>query len=371
MKIKDVGHALDQLAPFAYQMSFDNSGLLVGHPDNSVSKILCALDITDSVLDEAIQQRVDCIVAHHPLIFNPLTKLTGENPTERLVIKAIRHGIGIYAVHTNLDQVADGVNERLSQAIGLTQTSILQPAQAALKKLVTFCPDMNAEDGSYYPGVIRQALFEAGAGRIGKYDHASFNAAGKGTFKAPEGATPFVGKGARMHVQEEIRIETVFPAPVQNKVIAALQAAHPYEEVAYDVYPLDNTFTGVGAGMIGQLPEPTGEVHFLKNLKANLHARGIRHTALTGNQIRKVAVCGGAGRFTLANAIAEGADALVTADFKYHDFFDVDHQLLLVDAGHYESEQFTPEILYNYIEKALPEATVTISACNTNPIYYL
>ena len=371
MKIKHLGQALDHFAPFAYQMDFDNSGLLVGHPETPLRKILCTLDVTDAVLDEAIAQQADCIAAHHPLIFNPLTKLTGETATERLVIKAIRNDIAIYAVHTNLDQMAKGVNNRLAKALGLNQPRILQPAEATLKKLVTFCPDMNDEYGNYYPGVIRQALFEAGGGRIGDYDQTSFNAEGKGTFRAPVGASPFVGKEGQMHVHDEVRIETAFPAPAQKQVIAALEAAHPYEEVAYDVYPLDNTFNSVGAGMIGHLPEPVGEMHFLKDLKANLQASGVRHTALTGNAIQKVAVCGGAGRFTLSRAVAEGADALVTADFKYHDFFDVDQRLLLVDVGHYESEQFTPEILYDLIADELPEVDVTISACNTNPIYYL
>lgn len=371
MKIKHLGQVLDQLAPFAYQMSFDNSGLQVGHPEDPIEKILCTLDVTDAVLEEAIQQQADCIVAHHPLIFSPLKKLTGQTPTERLVIKAIRHGIGIYAVHTNLDQVSEGVNQRLAQALGLTNTQILQPSNRALKKLVTFCPSMNSEDGHYYPGIIRQALFEAGAGQTGGYDQASFNAKGKGTFRAPEGSSPFVGKEDQMHVQEEVRIETIFPSAIQGQVISALQSAHPYEEVAYDVYTLDNTFNDVGAGMLGKLPEAVGEMHFLRDLKANLHAQGLRHTALTGNHIERVALCGGAGRFTLSKAVKEGADALVTADFKYHDFFDVDQQLLLVDVGHYESEQFTPEILYNYIAKELPETSVTISACNTNPIYYL
>ncbi len=371
MRIKDLGQVLDQLAPFSYQMSFDNSGLLVGHPEDTIEKILCTLDVTDTVLDEAIHQQADCIVSHHPLIFSPLKKLTGQTPTERLVIKAIRNGIGIYAVHTNLDQVSNGVNQRLAEALGLTNTQILQPSYQVLKKLVTFCPSMNSEDGHYYPGIIRQALFEAGAGQAGSYDQASFNAKGKGTFRAPEGSSPFVGKEDQMHVQEEVRIETIFPSAIQGQVLAALQSAHPYEEVAYDVYSVDNTFNDVGAGMIGKLPEVVGEMHFLRDLKANLHAQGLRHTKLTGNPIEKVAICGGAGRFTLSKAVQEGADALVTADFKYHDFFDVDQQLLLVDVGHYESEQFTPEILYNYIANQLPEATVSISACNTNPIYYL
>lgn len=371
MKLKYLCYALEDLAPTAYQMSFDNSGLLVGHPEDQVEKVLCSLDITDEVLDEAQDLKADCIVAHHPLIFNSLKRLTGQTPTERLVIRAIRSGIAVYAIHTNLDQVAWGVNHRLSEAIGLTNTRILKPEQHTLKKLVTFCPDMNADNGSYYPGVIRQALFDAGAGQIGAYDQSSFNAEGKGTFRAPEDAQPFVGKQARMHVQDEVRIETVFPSHLQSAVVKALISAHPYEEVAYDVYPLDNTFNAIGAGMIGELPEATEEMTFLQTLKQNLQAKGIRHTALTGQPVQKVAVCGGAGRFTLDDAIRQGADALVTADFKYHDFFDVDQHLLLADVGHYESEQFTPELLYYHIERQLPGITVAISACNTNPIHYL
>jgi dinuclear metal center YbgI/SA1388 family protein len=371
MKLKYLTNVLENLAPAQYQMSFDNSGLLVGHPEDQVEKVLCTLDVTDEVMDEAQDIGADCIVAHHPLIFQSLKRITGQTPTERLVVRAIRHGIAVYGIHTNLDQVAWGVNDRLAQAIGLTDTQILKPEKHTLKKLVTFCPDMNANDGTYYPGAIRQALFDAGAGQIGSYDQSSFNAEGKGTFRAPENSQPFVGNQSRMHVQDEVRIETVFPAPQQGAVIKALTGAHPYEEVAYDVYPLDNTFKAVGAGMIGHLPEPREEMAFLQELKRNLNAPGIRHTALTGQPVQKVAICGGAGRFTLPDAIKQGADALVTSDFKYHDFFDVDQHLLLADIGHYESEQFTPELLYNHIGSQLPEVTAAISACNTNPIHYL
>lgn len=371
MKLKHLGKNLENLAPLSYQMSFDNSGLLVGHPEDPIKKVLLTVDVTDEVLDEAVDQKADCIIAHHPLIFKELRKLTASTPTERLVMKAIRNGIAIYAIHTNLDQVAWGVNKGLAQAIGLSSTSILRPENQTLKKLVTFCPDMNASDGSYYPGIIRQALFDAGAGDAGDYDQSSFNAEGKGTFRAPEGSTPFVGTQSRMHVQEEIRIETVFQAPYQQSVIKALKAAHPYEEVAYDVYPLDNQFNGVGAGMIGYLSSPQDEMQFLKHLKTKLNAKSIRHSILTGKKVHKVAICGGAGSFLLPDAIQQEADAFVTADLKYHDFFDADQQLLLADVGHYESEQFTPELLYNYIEGQLPEITANISACNTNPIYHL
>jgi len=371
MQIRAITDFLESVAPLSLQESYDNSGLLVGRADASLKGVLCCLDVTESLLEEAIDKGCNLIIAHHPVIFGSLSRLNGKNHVERAVMKAIKHDIALYATHTNLDKAASGVNAKIAGKLGLQNISILRPSKGVLKKLVTFCPNINAESGEYYPGIIRQALFNAGAGQIGNYDQTSFNIKGKGTFRAPDEAHPFVGSKARMHVQDEVRIETVFPAYRQEDIVRTLTEAHPYEEVAYDVYPLDNTFIPTGAGMIGELEQPVSENEFLAQVKSGMQTSCIRHTAFTGQNVQQVAVCGGAGRFLLNDAVQQGAEAFVTSDFKYHDFFDVEGRLLLADIGHYESEQFTIDLLYDWLENEFSEVDLYKTDLNTNPIYYL
>lgn len=371
MQIKAITDFLENLAPLYLQESFDNSGLLLGSHQQEVNKALCTLDVTEAVVEEAIEKGCQLILAHHPLIFSPLYQLNGKNHVERAILKALKNDIAIYAAHTNLDNAGAGVNAKIADKLGLKNTEILRPKAGILKKLVTFCPNLNSNSGEYYPGIIRQALFNAGAGKIGDYDQTSFNMQGKGTFRPPDASQPFVGEKQRMHVQDEIRIETVFPAYLQKDVIQTLFDAHPYEEVAYDVYPLDNTFTPTGSGMVGELPEKMEESDFLNHVKTTMQANGIRHTNLTGQSVKKVAICGGAGRFLLKDAIKAGAEAFVTSDFKYHDFFDVEDQFLLADIGHYESEQFTIDLLYDWVKHEFPNFDLYKTEVNTNPIHYL
>ena len=362
--IQDILNSIEVFAPPALQESYDNSGLQCGNTRLEATGALLCLDITHGVINEAIEKKCNLVIAHHPLIFSPLKKLSGTNYVEELIIKAIKHDIVLYACHTNADNVATGVNHKMAQKLGLMNTRVLQPKKGMLKKLVTFCPDKQAE-------VLREALSNAGCGEIGNYSHCSFNSPGTGTFKANENAKPFVGEKNVLHQESEIRIETIFESYKEKQVIAALLKAHPYEEVAYDIYALDNTHPQIGSGMFGELSEEMDEKEFLQRLKLIFKANGIRHTAFLHKKIKKVALCGGSGSFLVKDALAAKADVFISGDFKYHQFFDADNKVLIADIGHYETEQFTPEIFYEVISKKMPTFAAYLSHLNTNPINYL
>lgn len=364
MTIGDITHYLESIAPLSLQESYDNSGLLTGDRTALVTGVLVSLDMTEEVLDEALRQGCNMVVAHHPIIFSGLKKLTGTNYIERTVIKAIREGIALYAIHTNLDNVATGVNDKMADKLGLTDRRILQPRRQILRKLVTFAPHANAGD-------VRFALFEAGAGSIGHYDHCSFNVEGYGTFRGDETTQPHVGQRGQDHEEPETRLEVIYPMFAEAAILRALRKSHPYEEIAYDIIPLENAWQEAGSGMIGLLPEPMGEDEFLQKLKSTFGAGGIRHTRKIGRNISRVALCGGAGSFLLRDAIMARADAFVTADFKYHQFFDADGHLLLADIGHYESEQYTKDLLHSLLTKKFANFAVHLSKVNTNPVNYL
>ncbi|SEA93884.1 Nif3-like dinuclear metal center hexameric protein [Pedobacter hartonius] len=354
---------LEEYAPLNYQEDYDNSGLLTGHPDQEITVALVALDCVEEIVDEAIAKGCNLIITHHPIVFKGLKKLTGKNYVERVLLKAIKNNIAIYAIHTNLDSVHNGVNGMICKRLGLQQAKILHPREGLLKKLVTFCPSLQAPP-------LRDALFAAGAGNIGNYSDCSFNAAGTGTFKAGSGTHPFVGEQWVQHHEAETRIETIFLVQNERKVMLALLENHPYEEIAYDIYDLENKLDTVGAGMIGWLEKEMDAAEFLSFVKTRMNATVIRHTRATGKKIKKVAVCGGSGSFLLGHAQAAGADAFITADFKYHEFFDADGKLMIADIGHFESEQFTSDLLIDIIREKFPNFAIRLTEHNTNPINY-
>lgn len=360
--IKQVIGLLEELAPPFYQESYDNCGLLTGSPSWELKGILVTLDCTEAVVDEAIQKGCNLVVAHHPIIFGGLKKLNGKNYVERTVIKAIKNDVAIYAIHTNLDNVLHGVNAKICEKIGLTGLRILQPKQGDLKKLVVYVPNTH-----FTP--VQTALFHAGAGNLGNYSECSFYSEGKGTFKGNEKAQAFVGEKNEQHTEPEIRLEVVMPDHKLGRVVAALLEAHPYEEVAYDIIPLANSNLQTGSGMIGELEKEMEPEKFLLHLKKSMDLNLIRYTSLN-KPVKKVAVCGGAGSFLVKQAIAAGADAYVSADFKYHEFFDAENQLMIADIGHYESEIFTINLLADEITKKMPTFAVILSNINTNPINY-
>lgn len=364
MRIKDVTSFLESIAPRSLQESYDNSGLITGNPDEEVTGILTTLDCTEDVIQEAVDSGANLVVAHHPIVFKGLKKLTGSNYVERTIIKAIRQGVAIYAIHTNLDNVLNGVNKKICDKIGLINTKVLLPKTDTLLKLVTFVPREATEK-------LMKALHEAGAGQIGNYKNCSFRLEGIGTFLPNDQANPHIGTKGELETVQETRVEVIFPAYVENRVMDALRKNHPYEEVAYYLTALKNENQETGSGMIGELDQPTEPLEFLRRLKVRMDLNIIRHTRLPEKKVRRIAVCGGSGSFLLAQAIRSGADVYVTADFKYHEFFDADGKIIIADIGHYESEVSTKELLYDILIKKFPTFAINFSKTVTNPISYL
>jgi len=361
--IKEILTELEKLAPLPYQEDYDNAGLLVGLPDIELTGILFTLDITEDIVDEAIQKQCNLIVAHHPIIFKGLKKLNGKNYVERTVIKAIKNDIALYATHTNLDHVTGGVNWQIARRLGLQNIKVLEPKKQILTKLAFFCPVENTQE-------VLNALFEEGAGEIGEYRNCSFRTEGLGTFLPGENANPAIGARGDLETVKEHRVEVMLPSHLQAQVLRALRSAHPYEEVAYYLSALENENQEVGAGAIGELPEPMDTADFLSHLKSRMEATVIKHTEPAGKAVRRVAVCGGAGSFLLRNAISARADAYVTADYKYHEFFDAEGRIMICDIGHYESEAFTKNLLHDYISGKFSNFALCLSEISTNPVRY-
>ncbi|MBI9068628.1 MAG: Nif3-like dinuclear metal center hexameric protein [Salinivirgaceae bacterium] len=365
MIISDITNYIEEIAPLPFQESYDNAGLIVGNKNSEITGVLITLDVTEDVVQDAINQNLNLIIAHHPIVFSGLKKINGNNYVERTVIKAIKNDIAIYAAHTNIDSVLyNGVNSKICEKLGLEKTKILAPSKENLNKVVVFVPHKNADE-------VRKAMLDADAGKIGNYDSCTFNLQGHGTFKAGENASPHIGEINKVHTEPETRIETVVPNHLLNKVISAMIKAHPYEEVAHDIYDLKNTWSQVGAGMIGELPEAIETMEFLKNLKKTFNCDFIRHTQLTSDKIKKVAVCGGAGSFLLKDAIRAKADIFITGDFKYHQFFDAENHIIIADIGHFESEQYTKELFFELLTRKFSNFAIRLTKVNTNPIKYL
>lgn len=363
LKIKNITNYLEEIAPLRLQESYDNSGLILGYPETETESALVTVDVTEEVVDEAIQKKINLIITHHPIIFSGFKKITGKSYIEKLLLKAIKNDIAIYAAHTNIDSVSGGVNTEICEKLNLKGCKILQPAEGLLRKLVTFIPEEYAEN-------VREAVFKAGAGSIGNYDYCGYNTTGTGSFCGNENTNPFVGEKQRIHYEKEIRFETIFPVYQQGKIIQALLNSHPYEEIAYDIYQLENKFEKAGMGMIGYFQEEKTENEFLKQLKDTFGTGIIKHTRLKNKPVKQVAVCGGAGYSLLTHAISAKADFFVTSDFKYHQFFDTENKIVIADIGHYESEQFIKELFYKLLTKKFPTFAIHLSEVNTNPIFY-
>jgi dinuclear metal center YbgI/SA1388 family protein len=364
MTVQSICSIIEEVAPLALQESYDNAGLLVGNSQMEVSSAMVCIDVTEEVITEAIQKKCNLIISHHPLIFSGLKRITGQNEVQRCVAKAIKNDIAIYAAHTNMDNVLQGVSGKMAEKIGLKNIRILQPKQNTLLKLITYVPENHLS-------VVREALFNAGAGRIGNYDFCSFNSEGVGTFKANLNAQPFVGKIDKLHFEKETKIEVILPDYLKNNVLGALLNVHPYEELAYDFILLQNTWNQVGAGIVGDLETAEDELIFLNKIKETFNIPTIRHTQLLGKKIKRIALCGGSGSTFLPDAISANADVYISSDFKYHEFFDVQNKILIADIGHFESEQFTKDIFFEIITKKMPTFAVQISDTKTNPINYL
>ena len=363
MIIQDVIKHLEKLAPLAYAEDFDNVGLLVGDKQAKITGVLVTLDTLETVIEEAIEKNCNLIVSFHPIIFKGLKKLTGKNYVERVVMKAIKHDIAIYSIHTALDNALQGVNDMICDQLELKNKRILIPQSETIKKLTTYVPKKEAEQ-------LRTALFDVGAGSIGNYDNCSFNVEGYGTFNGNENSNPVKGKKGETHTEAETKISITFPKHIESKVIKTLFQAHSYEEVAYEITTLENKNQNIGIGMIGELKKPIDESTFLSYLKTKMNTECIRHPSFLNKKIKKVAVLGGSGSFAIQAAKASSADVFITADLKYHDFFTAENNILLADIGHYESEQFTKNLLVAYLTKKITNFAIILSNTNTNPVKY-
>jgi dinuclear metal center YbgI/SA1388 family protein len=363
MKLKDLCSYLDSGVPLSFQEGYDNSGLQVGLPEREISSALVTLDVTEEVMDEAVAGKIDVVISHHPLIFNGIKSLAGKSYTERILYEAVKNDIAVYSAHTNLDAYSNGVSRKMSEKIGLEEIRVLSPSVNKLLKLVTYIPESHIE-------AVKKKLFESGAGVIGNYDQCGFTTSGTGSFRANEMAKPFTGEKGKIQFEKEIRFETILFSHLKEKVIKALLNAHPYEEVAYDLFALENKNAEIGLGCVGKFHNPVSENEFLKLVCSVFNAKGIRYSKLTGKSVRKVALCGGSGASLINLAISSEADVFLTSDIKYHDFFKAENKILLVDTGHFESEKFSGEILKDLIIKKFPKFAVRFSETNTNPINY-
>ena len=364
VRIKDIANALEMFAPLPLQEGYDNAGLQVGLTEAEVTGVLLCLDVTENVVDEAVASGCNLIVSHHPLIFSPLKKITGRNYVERCVIKALKNGIAIYSAHTNIDSAKGGVNYRIAEILGLQNVRILVPKENSLLKLSVYVPTSHAD-------VVREALFAAGCGNIGNYGSCSYNVNGFGTFKAADGCNPFCGKIGELHREEEVRIDTVMPVYMKDKAVASLLSVHPYEEPAYDIFPLNNSWDGAGLGVVGDLPCEYGEEEFLKEVKSKFKVGCVQHTPFTGKKVKRVALCGGSGASFVRDAVSAGAQVYITGEARYHDLFNHEGKILVAVIGHYESEQYTMDIFKEIINNAYPAVEVRKTTIDTNPVNYL
>lgn len=352
------------MAPLAYAEDFDNVGLLVGDSNNEATGVLVCHDALETVIDEAIFKKCNLVVCFHPILFSGLKKITGKNYVERAIIKAIKNDIAIYAVHTALDNHQNGVNKIFCDALGLINTKVLIPKQNFIQKLVTYTIAENVEK-------LRNSLFEAGAGKIGNYEDCSFTSQGIGSYMGNENSNPEIGERFEFVENKEIKIEVTFEKHLQSKILKALFTNHVYEEVAYEVYDIQNTHQNIGLGMVGELKTPMNEKDFLLFVKDKMQCEGIRHSQFVGKPIQKVAVLGGSGGFAIKNVVMAGADVFLTSDLKYHKFYESENQFLIADIGHFESERYTKNYIVDYLTKKMPNFAIILSEINTNPVKYL
>lgn len=362
-KLKDIINFLETVAPLSLQENYDNSGLVYGDPNKMIEKAIVSLDLTNEVIDEAVREKVQLLVVHHPPIFKPIKQFKHDDDVSLMLIRAIREDIAIYAIHTNLDNVLWGVNGEIASRLELINTEVLAPLQHTHQKMITYVPVSHLEQ-------VRNAIFEAGAGTVGPYSECSFTAPGKGTFKPNEGSTPWIGTTGKRHEEPEERLEVLFPVHLQAQVIRSLKVSHPYETPAFDIVALENTFQEIGAGAIGALSSPISGEDFLNKVSSIFGSAVIRHNGIGGKMIKRVALCGGAGKSLINNALNKGADVFLTADLTYHDFFVPAKKMLLADFGHYESEQFTSDLIIRLVREKFPNFAVLKTAIKTNPVHY-
>ncbi len=362
-KIKDITDYLEKFAPLDLQESYDNCGLLVGDPNSIITKILLTLDCTEEVINEAIELGCELVIAHHPIIFKGLKSLTGKNYIENTVIKAIKNDIAIYACHTNLDHIKQGVNHKIAQKLQLINCKILVPKNEILYKLETYCPSSDTEK-------LLAAFKEAGAGTLGNYFGCSFTHSGIGRFTGNESSNPTLGTKLKQEEVHEDKIEVLLPGHLKNKILSVLKENHSYEEPAFFLQALENANPDIGSGMIGELINETDIYAFFDQIKKTFNAHVIKHTSILKPRVKKIALCGGSGSFLIQKAILADADVFLSADFKYHEFFDTENKVVIADIGHYETESCTKELFFDILNEKFANIALVFSKSHTNPVKY-
>ncbi|SHF36275.1 Nif3-like dinuclear metal center hexameric protein [Chryseobacterium vrystaatense] len=363
MTISEVISKIENRIPLQQAEDFDNVGLLCGAPERNVSGILVCHDALENVVDEAIQKNCNLIVCFHPIIFSGLKSLTGKNYVERAVLKAIENKIAIYAIHTAFDNDLFGVNYGICSHLGLKDMKILQPKKNNLQQLTVFVPKEHSSQ-------VKEALFSAGAGNIGFYDECSFTLNGKGTFRPMEGSIPFSGQQNIRENADEDMISVIFEGYKLRGLISAMKSAHPYEEVAYQVYQLENENQHSGLGMYGDFEEGIDEQDFLRLVKEKFDLEVIKHSDFNQKKIKRVGVLGGSGASGIKSALSRKCDAYLTGDIKYHDYFLAESKMLICDIGHYESEQFVTQQLFEILSQKFSTFAISKSIEKTNPVNY-
>lgn len=363
MTVGDFCLFLENNFPLELQEEYDNSGLQIGKYNNEIYGILISLDITEEVINEALEYGDNLILSHHPLIFSQIKKISDKNNLGKIIYKAIENNLAIYSAHTNVDNNFNGINLYISKLLNLKNPEILVPASNYLFKLITFVPESNANK-------VREAILNEGAGFIGNYDMCSFNTQGTGTFRPLENTNPYLGETYQLNFVNEVRIETIVPKHLLNKVVTTLLANHPYEEVAYDIYPLNNKYSKAGSGIIAELEDYMETIDFFELVKKTFNLKTIKHSKLNKKNIKRIAICGGSGAFLIKEAINKNVDLFLTGEIKYHQYFEAENKIILVEIGHYESENLIKDFFYDFLTKKLSKFAIHKSKIDTNPIKY-
>ena len=368
MKLADLEKFFEMWAPRWTAWERDNVGIQIGRRSHPVRRVLITLDVTPEIIEEAVRKKADTIISHHPLLFRPAKSLSDSDEVGRLVLSLAEKRIALYSAHTNLDSAPDGVSFALARALGVGTPKFLAPAMNTLVKLAVFVPEE-------YTAKVAAAMADAGAGVIGEYSSCSFRIEGKGTFRGSASSRPFSGAPKNLEEVDELRLEMLVPRARVNSVVRAMKSVHPYEEVAYDVYPLENGNPNFGMGAVGALSRPVKLASFLRTIKKALRSESLRYTGVLRQEIRTVAVCGGAGSDLLDAAIGAGADVLVTADVRYHAYHAASGHIALVDAGHWETEQVVLPVIGQRLKEWAHAHNETIDVLltkhRTNPIHSL
>ncbi|MGM0602343.1 MAG: Nif3-like dinuclear metal center hexameric protein [Bacillota bacterium] len=369
-KAQEIISLMGEIAPVKLAEEWDNVGLQIGDLSNEVNKVLLALDLNTEVIDEAVDNNCNMIITHHPVIFNGINSVSSESAVGDMIIRLIKNDIIVFSAHTNLDIVEEGLNDFICRKLGIEDFQPLDVTQIGnYYKFVVFVPENHIEN-------IKSAVFKNGGGKLGNYSHSGFVSKGKGSFKPLKGSEPYIGSTEKIEEVDEIRLETIVAEDKLDKVLKAVLKAHPYEEAAYDIYEIKRTSNVDGIGRIGYLTDTMLLGDYINTVKEKLNLPYLKFVGKKDKKIKKVAVCNGSGADFIKKAGYKGADLYLTGDIKYHEAQHAEElDLALIDIGHYESEIWVKELLYDKLtslaeKRNKKDVEFIISAVNTNPWNY-